>query len=271
MDDRKIIKPQKGPQEDFLRCPADGCVFGGSAFGGKSYAILIESLRYINDPHYTGIIFRRKSTEITTPGGLWDTAQNIYSSINIKAEMTNHNLTATFPSGAKIKFSHLEHETNKFDHHGGQYCFIGFDELTTFTRSQFFYLLTRNRPADGCNKRPYWRATCNPDADSWVRELISWWIDDDTGYADKELSGILRHYTILDDQIIWVDAYWRDEGGLSPRSLTFIPSSIKDNPAGMKADPNYEANLRAQDNVTRERLLYGNWNISYRGGMFRQD
>lgn len=267
-DDLPVIRPQPGPQTAFMKCPADGIVFGGSAFGGKTYAELMEASRYSYDPTYTGIIFRRKTTEITTPGGLWDTAQEVYSCSNCYAELTAHNLMATFGSGAKVKFAHLEHEKTKYDHHGGQYVFIGFDELTTFTRSQFFYLLTRNRPGPGCVLRPYWRATTNPDADSWVRELIDWWIDEDTGFAIPERDGVLRHYTMENDEIVWVGEDWRDEDGLPPRSMTFIRSKLEDNQEGLKRDPYYAANLRAQDRVTRQRLLEGNWNISYRGGMF---
>lgn len=262
------IRPQDGPQEHFLSCEADGCIFGGAAYGGKSYGLLLESTRYVGDPFFTGIIFRRKSTEITTPGGLWDTAQGVYSADSIESEMTRHDLTAKFPSGGKVKFSHLEHEHTKYDHQGGQYCFIGFDEVTTFTRSQFFFILTRNRPAAGCKQRPYWRATCNPDSESWVREIIDWWIDDETGYAIPNRSGVIRHYTMENDEIIWVDEDWRDEDGEPPKSITFIPSYMEDNPLGMAADPTYRANIRAQDQVTRERLEKGNWNISYKGGMF---
>jgi len=262
------IRPQEGPQEAFLACEADGCIFGGAAYGGKSYGLLLESTRYVSDPYYTGIIFRRKSTEITTPGGLWDTSQGVYRAANIRAEMTRHDLTAKFPSGGKIKFSHLEHEHTKLDHQGGQYCFIGFDEVTTFTRSQFFFILTRNRPAAGCKQRPYWRATCNPDCESWVRDIVDWWVDKETGYAIPERSGVIRYYTILNDEIFWVDQDWRDEDGEPPKSITFIPSYMENNPLGMLADPTYRANIRAQDKVTRERLEKGNWNISYKGGMF---
>jgi hypothetical protein len=48
---------------------------------------------------------------------------------------------------------------------------IGFDELTHFSESQFFYMLSRNRSM--CGVRPYVRATTNPDADSWVATFIA--------------------------------------------------------------------------------------------------
>lgn len=195
----------------------------------------------------------------------------VYSADNIGAGMRQDRLEARFRSGAKVKFAHLEHEVTKFDHKGGQYPFIGFDELTGFSKSMFMYLLTRNRPATGCKIRPYWRATTNPDSESWVRQLLDWWIDPDTGYAIPERSGVIRYYTVEDNEIVWVPKEYRDQNGQPPKSFTFIPSSIDDNPAGMEADPNYKSTLQAQDRVTREQLLHGNWNITPKGGMFNAD
>ena len=268
-EEKPKIKPQPGPQEEFLTSEADIVIFGGAAYGGKTFGLLIESLRYVDDPRYNGVIFRRESPQITSGGGLWDTASQIYP--HIGGEAKEHKLTYIFPSKAYIKFTHLQHEKDKIDHQGAQYVFVGFDELTHFSEGQFWYLLTRNRPPSGCTLKPYCRCTTNPEADTWVRTLVDWWIDNETGYAIKERAGILRYFTRIDEEIIWVDKDWVDEDGNRPKSITFIPSYIDDNPLGVKADPTYKSNLQAQDKVTRERLLKGNWNITYKGGMFNPD
>lgn len=57
-----------------------------------------------------------------------------------------------------------------------------------------------------CGVRPYVRATCNPDADSWVAEFISWWIDPETGFAIPERAGVLRWFIRIGDTIIWGDS-----------------------------------------------------------------
>lgn len=269
MAETKPIRPQAGPQEDFLSTEADIAIFGGAAYGGKSFALLMESTRHIDDARYNGVIFRRESPQITSGGGLWDTASQIYP--NVGGEPKEHKLTYVFPQGSYVKFTHLQHESDKLNHQGAQYVFIGFDELTHFTEGQFWYLLTRNRPPSGCNIRPYCRCTTNPESNSWVRELILWWIDEETGYAIKERSGVIRYFTRIDDKIIWVNKDWKDSEGNGPKSITFIPSYIDDNPAGMEADPTYKSNLMAQDKVNRERLLFGNWNITYKGGMFNPE
>ncbi len=66
----------------------------------------------------------------------------------------------------------MEHEKNCYDWQGTEIAYLGFDELTHFTEKQFYYLLSRNRSVSGV--KPYVRATCNPDADSWVAKLIDW-------------------------------------------------------------------------------------------------
>jgi len=261
-----IIKPQPGKQTEFCSSPADIVIYGGAAYGGKTVALLIEASRNISDERYTGVIFRRKYTEIVSGGGLWDTSVNFYPGIG--GAGVRGKTEWEFSSGARIKFNHINQEATVYDHQGAAYVFIGFDELTHFTKFQFFYLLTRNRPPAGCTLRPYVRATCNPDADSWVAEFIKWWWDEETGYAIPQRSGVLRYFTVVDNDVVWVNKEWRGPNGEKPKSITFIPSSIEDNPLGNVADPNYRANLMAQDKVTRERLLKGNWRITFSGGMF---
>lgn len=266
------IRPQKGPQEAFLSTSADVAIYGGAAGGGKTYALEIEPLRHVSQGAFNGMIFRRVGAHITTPGGLWDTALSLYT--HIDGEPIESKLTFKFDSGSKIKFAHLEHDKNRFDHQGGQYPFIGFDELTHFTEKQFWYLFSRNRPPPGCTVKPYIRATTNPvhrddPTGGWVRELIDWWIDSE-GYPIPERSGVLRYFVRNDDTIKWVDKDYRDPSGLPPKSLTFIPAKLSDNKILMDQDPTYEATLNSMGRVDRMRLLGGNWDVSDKGGMFER-
>lgn len=264
-DGRPIICLQKGPQEMFGASTADIVIYGGAAYGGKSVALLIEGTRNVGDDKYTAVIFRRKYREIVDGGGLWDTSQQIYPALGGCG--TRGRTEWQFPSGCRIKFNHLFKESNVYDHQGAAYVYLAFDELTHFTEFQFFYLLTRNRPPAGCMLKPYCRASCNPDADSWVAKFIAWWINQDTGYPIPERSGVIRYFTRVDDEIVWVSPDWRDIYGQPPKSITFIASSVEDNPLGIIADPTYRTNLLSQDSVTRERLLKGNWKITFTGGM----
>lgn len=56
-----------------------------------------------------------------------------------------------------------------------------------------------------CGVKPYHRATCNPDADSWVANFISWWIDQDSGYPIEERCGKIRWFIRRDEKVYWAD------------------------------------------------------------------
>ena len=190
----KVLRPQKGPQEDFLSTPADICIYGGAAGGGKTFALLLGPLRYMNVRKYGCVIFRRNFNQIYAEGGLWDEAMNMYygipgayprKSMNLW-QFTDKNGRAT----AKVSFAHIERDEDVHKWQGSQICAICFDELTHFSEKTFFYMFSRNRST--CGVKPYIRATCNPDPDSWVAKFIEWWIDNDTGYPIKERSGRIR-------------------------------------------------------------------------------
>lgn len=159
---------------------------------------------------------------------------------------------------------------------------------------QFFYLLSRNRSVSGI--KPAVRATCNPDADSWVADFISWWINPKDGYAIEERSGIVRYFIRQGDAIYWADDKQElidkfslkdklfemipsdiqkkflldEEISIKPedlvKSFTFIPATIFDNKELIKVNPTYLANLYSLHQVERERLLRGNWKIKYEAG-----
>lgn len=274
MAEVRIIRPQKGYQEKVLSSSADIVISGAAAGVGKTFALLLEPMRHIGVPGFGGVIFRRTSVQIRNEGGLWDTSKEIYSYVG--AEPKESTLEWMFRKGPKIKFSHLEYEKNIFDWQGAQIPFIGFDELTHFSEKMFFYLLSRNRSV--CGVRPYVRATCNPDPESWVAKLVEWWIDQETGYPIPDRDGVLRYFIKNGDNYIWGDSKaeviekaWfileelvADSGVTAEdfvKSITFISGNVYDNRKLLEADPGYLANLLSQDEQTQLQLLKGNWKI----------
>lgn len=269
----RTIRPQPGPQERFLASSADIVIYGGAAGGGKTWALLMEATRHVANPGFGAVIFRRNSTQVRSEGGLWDESVDLYMPLG--ADPKQSTLDWVFPSGARVSFRHLEHEKTKYDWQGSQIPLICFDELTHFSAGQFWYMLSRNRSMSGV--RPYVRATCNPDADSWVASFIGWWIDQGTGLPIYERSGVVRHFIRVGDDIIWGDnpselaSHLMPDGTPIPsKSVTFIPASLSDNAALMAADPGYMANLLALSRVERERLLTGNWKVRATAGLFFQ-
>lgn len=267
------IVPQDGPQTSFLASPADIAIYGGAAGGGKTWALLMEPLRNIDNPQFGAVFFRRTTVQIRNEGGLWDESQILYPQIG--GDPKEHELWWRFPGGASVSFAHLEHDKSRFNYQGAQIPLICFDELTHFTPTQFWYMVSRNRSM--CGVRPYIRATCNPDADSWVAKLIEWWIDQNTGLAIPERAGVLRWFVRVGDVLIWGDSpedlseYVMPDGTpIPPKSLTFVPAKLSDNKALMAADPGYMASLLSLPMVERERLLGGNWKIRPAAGLYFQ-
>ena len=254
-----IIKPQPGPQEMFFSTSADIAFYGGAAGGGKSWSLLVEPLRHIHNPKFSAVIFRRYADEITMEGGLWDNAQDIYPHFGPTSVVSPIH-QYRFPSGSVVSFRNFDQEKKKHKFQGSQIPLIEFDELTHFSESMFWYMVSRNRSM--CGIRPYMRGSTNPDPDSWVLPFIGWWIDQQTGFPIKERSGVIRWFIRQSGEVIWADSkedLERRYPGCFPKSFTYIASSIYDNQILLDADPGYLANLNALLDYEQKRLLGGNW------------
>lgn len=271
-----VFRPQPGPQERFLETEADICIYGGGAGGGKTAGLILETLRNYDNPQFMAVIFRRTTVQITNPGALWDESERFFAPLGARPIQTK--LRWVFPSGMSVKLAHMELEKDRYAWQGAQIPLICFDELTHFTESQFFYMLSRNRSL--CGVRPYVRATCNPDSASWVRKFIDWWIDKDTGISIPERSGVLRWMYRYKDALRFFDSEVEARADIVdkslpqeivPKSVTFLAASVHDNKILMEADPGYLANLYALPLIEREQLLGGNWNISANQGILKTE
>ncbi len=271
------IEPQKGYQLMALSSPADIVIGGGAAGVGKTFALLLEPLRYKDVKGFGAVFFRRTYTQIKSEGGLWDASEKIYNKI-ANASGKGGACEWAFGDTSKIKFSHLQYEKNVYDWQGSEIPLICFDELTHFSKNMFFYLLSRNRST--CGVRPYVRATCNPDPDSWVADFISWWIDQDTGLPIPERQGKLRYFVRDGESFIWgnskEEVKEKAKYYLEPlvkaskgkatydnfiKSVTFIGGSIYDNQELLTINPEYLGNLASQSEEEKARLLEGNWKV----------
>ena len=267
------IRPQEGPQTRAMECGADILIYGGQAGGGKTHFLIMDQAQWAHVPGYTGMVFRRESTQLTGPGSLVEAASEIFPRVGGNMRMSAPQI-CRFPNNGLVGFRHLQYEKDKESHQGKAYAVISFDELTHFTETQFWYLVTRNRST--CAVESYVRCTCNPDADSWVRDFVDWWVGPD-GFILPERDGVLR-WMIRgendegDDEILWADSpeelpvvQFKGEV-VKPLSVTFIEAKLEDNPALMKSDPGYAARIANQPKVERERLGLGNWNVSDQRG-----
>jgi predicted phage terminase large subunit-like protein len=271
----RVIQPQAGPQELFLRKRwVDFIVYGGSAGGGKSFGLLLDSgWHAFVEPvkGYGAVIFRRTSPQITATGGLWDTSQLVYPYAGAKPRKTPWLGWEWAAYGTSVRFHHLQHEDDKLAWQGAQVDYIGFDELTHFTEGQVFYMLSRNRSVNGV--KPMMRATTNPDPESWVRRFLAPWVDDT--YPDPAASGEVRWFYRDGDTVVWM----RKPGERPPHvprenvySVSFIEARLEDNPALMASDPGYKGRLQALPFYERMILTGGKeaWKIQRDGNLFKR-
>lgn len=261
------LKPQPGPQEAFLSSKADIVIYGGAAGAGKSYGLLMEPLRHVNNPNFGCVVFRRTYKQITNEGGLWDDSGNIYPLMN--ATPNQNDLIWNFPEGARVSFGHMQHEASKYIYKGAQIALECWDQLEDFTDGQFFYLLSRNRST--CGVKPYVRATANAEP-GWLADFLAWWIDQETGYAIPDRAGLIRWFIRVRGEVVWANSpeelttKYGSSQEVQPKSVTFIPADIYDNKILLEKDPGYLANLLALDLIDQERLLKGNWKIKPESG-----
>jgi len=249
----------------FLASPADIAIFGGARGPGKTYALLLDPIRHLDIPEFRAVMFRRTYNELLQAGGLWQTSYNLYPRLGGVARQDTFEWR--FPSGAQIKCSHMQHETDRYSWLSAQITLLEFDQLEGFTANQFWFMLTCLRSLTP-QVVPYVRAGANPvPADDpvggWLHHLVQWWIDPVTGWPIPERSGVIRWFVqTVDDVVEWGDepAALRARHAKAPMSLTFIPGRLEDNVILESRDPQYRGIIMNMPFVERERAL-GNWNV----------
>ena len=245
-----VIWTPQARQAEFMRRPEYECLYGGAAGGGKSDALLVEALRQVHIPNYRGIIFRRTYPALE---GLISRSHELYKVAFPKAKYNTSEKRWLFPSGARIFFGYMQYDNDWRNYLGKAYDFIGFDELTTFTREQYMRLMGRNRPT-GPGTHVYIRATTNPGGigHGWVKERF---ID----VAPPRTRIISKHEVKRPD----------GSSQIIKKSRIFIPATIFDNQKLLDNDPNYLGSLAALPEADRNAMLYGDWN-TFDGQVFKE-
>jgi len=237
----EYLEPKKPPfcpeepsltQKVFLRTNAIEALFGGAAGGGKSSALLMSALQYVDIPNYSAILFRRTYADLALPGALMDRFKSWMDEMD-GIHWNANSYVATFPSGARISFGYLNNTNDYLRYKGSEFQFIGMDEVTEIRESDYRYMFSRlRRPASGpLSQVPLRMRSASNPAPNWVRQRF-----------------------IIE--------------GLSTGRI-FVPSKLTDNP-GIDAD-SYRQALQALDPIERRRLEEGDWWSTTLGTMFDRE
>ena len=226
-----VFHPNEGPQTEFLAADEKDVLYGGAAGGGKSYAMLVDPLRYAHRKAHRALILRRSMPELRE---LIDKSRELYPQAFPGCKFREVEKVWNFPSGAKIEFGFLERDADVYRYQGQAYSWIGFDEITHLpTEFGWNYLASRLRTTDP-EIKTYLRCTANPGGigASWVKKR-------------------------------YVDAFTYNESFVGGDGLTrkFIPARLTDNPY-LSEDGVYEQMLMSLPPVQRKQLLEGNWDIN---------
>lgn len=214
-------------QIDFLTYQSEELLYGGQAGGGKSDALLMAALQYVDQKDYSALLLRRTYQDLSQPNAIMDRAKKWLHPYTSTGEVhwSEKTKTFTFPSGSTLSFGYLSHDNDLDQYQGSELQFVGFDELTQFTEKQYTYLHSRLRKLKSSDIPIRMRAGTNPGGrgHNWVKKRF-----------------------ILGD-------------------VPFIPSSYEDNI--YLDTEEYTKSLMKLDELTRRQLMDGDWDAVITKGL----
>jgi len=230
-----VFKPNVGPQTNFLAASEREVFYGGARGGGKSYAMLVDPLRYCDKTHHRALLLRRTMPELRD---LITHSQRLYNRAFPGAKWREQEKEWRFPSGAKIEFGYAENMTDALRYQGQSYTWIGIDELPQYPSPDIYNFLRSSLRSVDPGIPVYMRSTGNPGniGSQWVREMF-------VNPVEPNSTFNVHVDTPVGTKII---------------TRRFIPAKLQDNPYLTQTD-DYYAMLASLPEVQRKQFLEGDW------------
>ena len=230
-----IFKPNPGPQLEFLAASEKEVFYGGARGGGKSYAMLVDPLRYCDKEHHRALLIRRTMPELRD---LITHSQRLYAKAFPGTRWREQEKEWRFPSGAKIEFGYAESMSDALRYQGQSYTWIGIDELPQYPTPEVYNFLRSSLRSVDPDIPVFMRSTGNPGniGSQWVREMF---VEPDEPNHTFEV---------------------RIDTPVGVRTITrrFIPAKLQDNPYLMQTE-DYYVMLASLPEVQRKQFLDGDW------------
>ena len=250
-------QPNPGPQTEAYYSKADCLLYGGEPGGGKSQLIL--GLAF--NEHKRSFIMRRE---------YGDLERLIEDALKINKGNQGFNGSPPprlrLPSDRVIYFRAAHRVGDEQGTMGQGRDLLGIDEATQFAETQVRFLMGWVR-TEQIGQRSRTVLASNPPLTAeglWIVKMFAPWLDD--RFSNPARPGELR-WVITDQEgkDEWVDGPddVREVNGkiVKPKSRTFIPASVKDNP--YYVDTEYERTLDEMPEPYRS-LLMGGFRAQFR-------
>lgn len=254
-------------------------MYGGAAGGGKSDALLMAALQYVDVPGYNALLLRRTWSDLSLPGAIMDRARTWLT--DTPALPRDGGRVWLFPSGARLTFGYLQYDKDKYRYQSAEFQFVGFDELTQFQQNTYEYMFSRiRRPSVSCLRcrktvRQYgngqWKHT---NSASECRDIfpdpkvIAQYSPTSEGLSLFNVPLRMRSATNPGGiGHAWVRDHFIDEK-TKKKGAIFVPASLSDNPSLDQST--YRKNLEHLNPVDRERLMNGDWDVMEEGSYFQR-
>ena len=255
------LRPNSKPQEDFFAASEYEVLYGGAAGGGKSFALVVDPMRYVGYSKFTGIIFRRTYPELE--GSILPLMYDLYPQAGGVYRETRKEWR--FPSGATIRLGYMEHREDWRSYQGHEYAYQGYDELTNFLEEQYTMLAAWNRSKQE-GVPGYRRCASNPGGvgHAWVKARF---VD-----VCKPIHDGPERFS-PEAKIHWQPmrsgpTFWSVDTKTGQRtSRKFIPARVFDNSDLLRINPNYLGQLLELPEEKRKALIEGDWDV-YEGQFF---
>ena len=272
MDEKIVLAPASLPQQQFLESKSTITLYSGAMGAGKSFAIVLNMVKFAAMPNSTIVCFRRTMPELKAPGGIWQEAVTIFRQMWPNCKIRGRELEIFVPdTNSVLKFQSLQYQTDVDKALGAQYSAIFFDEAVTFEPFDQFILPLLGRLRNAKVKytpQMFWAT--NPRFEHGIYHWIKDFYLDNNGIPLKDKSNVERYFILKDNKPVWFDDY-QDAlafcdtlpapGGnkVTPRSFRAIRAHVTDNIPLMKNNPDYIANLQAMPEIRRRIYLDGSW------------
>lgn len=251
----------------FLIAPNREVLFGGAAGGGKSDALLMAALQYVDIPGYAALLLRKTLTDLKQSEALLDRMMKWMQPYLTDKEVIYRAETHTFRfkcfdkygerlQDASIAFGYIG-ESNAYTRYQGiELQMVGFDEVTQHSENDYTYLFSRLRKCrcrvhkenfdkncEECRRQAMvplrMRCTANPGGvgHKWVQERFK--IEPDMTHEEAKKKNT---------HVRWTGKH---------KERLFIPSFAVDNP--FLDQKEYNKSLEELSEEHKARLKFGDW------------